>query len=152
MPAQVTELRAAIKSLIETEFATEITGGWQVWDDRLHGSLGFDGVARFGLSPELEVPQATDSLVKQPEILVQFYGAYDKKVDPYQDIDPATVENVADRLMRSMKDNNDVGTDRLWFFKWLGTTYINDPTGNKTRFHMRIQGYGNNPSLIETTG
>lgn len=153
MPAQATEIRAKLRAIIEAEFAVEISNqNWTVHDDKLHRSLGGDGQSRFGLSPNTDQPWGRDQQVQITEVLVQFYGAYELEVNPEQHVDPAGVEAVAERLKRALKQATDPADPRAWFFNALTTTYLDDPTGNKTRFELVVQGYGNNAALVETTG
>lgn len=150
--AQTTAIRAAIKSIIAAEFSVELASDdWHLWDDKLHRALGEDG-NYFGTSPNSESPWARDNQVLQTDILVQFYGKWDKEVDPKQQVDPAIVETYSERLKRRIRSTGDNPTSHGWYFNLIRVDYPDDPTGNKTRFEAILQGYGNNSVLVETTG
>lgn len=150
--AQTTSMRAQIKAILATEFANELEANdWFLWDDKLHRSLGSDGTY-IGTSPNSETPWARDMHVLHTDILVQFYGRWDKEVDPKQIVDPVGIEVYAERFKRAIKSTGDAPNDHGWYFNLIRVDYLDDPTGNKTRFEAVLQGYGNNPVLIETSG
>lgn len=146
--APETVARQAIKAALEAEFASE---GFPVYDDRLHESVGGDGKTRIATSPIRSTPMASNKLVLIHEILVQFYGKWNKEVEPLQRVDPARIENFAERFRRAMQ-SSDPRDPLAWYFDVREVAYPNDPTGNKTRFEARVAVMGNNTALIETTG
>lgn len=144
MAAPETITRAAIKGLLETTFP-----GVPIRDDKLHGSLGAQG-AVIGTSPIRARPWNRDAAVQDTEVLVQFYNKYTLKVDPTQAVDPAIVEDLADKFRLALKGGYK-GSGAVWYFMLVDITYPDDPTGNKTRFEARVVAKGNNDSLIETS-
>lgn len=142
-----TQTRAALKTVIESEFSAE---NFTVLDDRLHESLGDKGV-RIGTSPVREYPSSNNMNVLNSEILVQFYGKWRKEIDPTQQVDPSIIEGYAERFRRAV-NGADPKTEYVWFFNVLEISYPNDPTGNKTRFEARVLATGENSAIIETSG
>src|ERR1044072_1209051 len=147
------EAPGQIKTIIDACYATE---GFVAVHDELHESLGFDGTV-IGIAPDDrgDIVDPGNNLVQETYIMVRFQGKYDLKVDPRQTVDPRTITNYAERLRRAIQDYSSpyiVGTPRNWYFKILETRYPRDPTGNKTRFFMLLQAYGNNAGIVETTG
>lgn len=119
--------------------------------DRLHESLGRYRVD-VGVSPEEDSPWMRDRFVADARILVQFYDLWTDQIDPKTQVNPYRITGFADRFKRALKATGQApATDRAWYFDVDRTSYPNDPTGNKTRFHMEILVRGNNSNLIETT-
>lgn len=144
--APETEARERIKQLLTTEYAAE---GFQVLDDRLDESLGSTGT-RIGVSPITSRPMPSNENVLATAILVQFYGKYKLAIDPKTKVDPAIIETYAERFRRAIR-TGDPKTPGVWFFKVLEVNFVNDPTGNKSRFEAQILAYGNNSALLETS-
>lgn len=152
MPSQITEVRQQIKAVAGTVFAPEIGTGWLLLDDKLHRSVGHDGIGRIGISPNSAQPWPRDQQVEAVEVLVQVYGPYELKVDANQTVDPAVVEDFAERFQRGIKAAGTASTSRSWYYNVIRVEFPDDPTGNKSRFEAVLQGYGQNPALVETTG
>lgn len=143
-----TAARAVIKAALETEFAAE---GFPVYDDHLHESLGWDGKTRIGTSPIDSAPLASNEQVLVIRVKVQFYGKWNKEVDPDQRVDPGRIEEYAERFRRRMQ-TSDPHTDTNWYIRVRRVAYPKDPTGNMTRFEAEVAVIGNNSALIETVG
>lgn len=148
MAAPETEARNALIDLLETEFSSD---GFAVQDDKLHESVGFDGTL-LGVYPERSVAGPGNRFVNDMELKVQFFGAYDKQVDPFQAVSPSIIEDFAHRFKRALHDSSpDPNTGKVWFFVLDRIEFPDDPTGNKTRFVATLKARGNNPALLETT-
>lgn len=148
MASPSTETRAVIKALVEAEFAAE---GFKVTNDRIHASLGHDRT-RLGCFPGRETTFAANQLVLETEVVFQFYGKYNKDVDPEQKVDPAQVEGYAERFRQALENGNSPGTRAVWYFTVQEIAYPPDPTGNMTRFEARVLARGENSNLVESTG
>lgn len=146
MAAPETTARNALISLLATVFAAE---QFPIKDDRLHESLGWDGTV-IGVSPERTSSDQGNRYVSNIEILVQFYGKYNKEVDPRQTVSPSVVEGFAERFRNSLRGNADPNTGEVWYFTLERIEYPRDPTGNKTRFEAYLTAKGNNSALMET--
>lgn len=144
-----TVLRQKLIGVINAEFAPEnITAA----SDRLDESLGWDGTY-VAVHPDIEEAYERDSQVQLARVIVQFYGRWDKRVDPKQQVDPTAIETLAERFKRACHAASSyVGSQHDWFFQVERIEYPNDPTGNKTRFVAAVTGWAQNPSLVETTG
>jgi hypothetical protein len=147
--APATAARLAIKAALDVEFATELPGGFI--SDKLDESLGWDG--NYGaIYPAQEEPQPEHAEVWDATVVVQLYGAYVKKVDPHQVVDPATVENWAERLKRALRTASHGTTQYMWYFNVVLIDYPDDPTGNKSRLEAVIVASSRNSAIWETTG
>jgi hypothetical protein len=134
-----------IESVVLTEFADEFN--LIVAHDRIHESVGIDGMVRVGISPEEEMESGYESRMT---ILIQFYGTWVEDVDPLQVVDPRVITNKAERLKTALQNERTVGTPEAWFFDVTNIRFPNDPTGNKSRFEMGVSVRGNNTGLIES--
>ena len=143
--APETLLRAQVKAALAAAFPS-----LTVLDDRLHESLGHAGAVA-GVSPE-EASPGSNQQVLEPEVLVQVYHAWDKRIDPEQTVDPAPIEAAAETFREQIRERQSQGAANLWFLGIRRLWYPNDPTGNKTRFHALVRGRANNTAgLLETT-
>jgi hypothetical protein len=142
-----TELALVVEDVVLTEFDDEPY--IRFVRDRLHESLGSDGNVYVGLSPN---DDNADNIDMRMEMLLQFYDTYNLEIDPRQHVDPTRATNKAERLRRALADVRTTGSPHLWFFDVIRTSYPQDPTGNKSRFEMTINAWGNNTGLIETIG
>lgn len=142
------QVAVALKTIIDTEFAPENVTAIH---DRLHESLGTDAVW-VGISPEGWRPKARDRNSLETFVLVQYYDLWDKEIDPTQQVNPILITNKASRFMRAVQSQqaSDAGTADLWYFDVESVDFPNDPTGNKTRFHVIIRAHGQNHSILET--
>lgn len=144
--APETEARLQLIDLINAEFTPE---GYSAIGDRLHESLGDKGT-RIGVSPQRARP-TRDENVLGTELLVQFYGKWDKDINPEQVVNPTKVETYAERFRRALR-TSDPKTGRVWFFRLTSMDYPEDPTGNKSRFEATVVAVGENSALIESSG
>jgi hypothetical protein len=135
----------ALKQIIDTEFADL---GVNTVHDRAHESLG-TGERVVAISPNSEAPMPNAEVTLLGEILVQWYDHWDKEIDPTQQVDPFTITGYADRFRRRVESTTAAATTEVWYFKVLRIDYVNDPTGNKTRFHALVRAYGDNTGLIQ---
>jgi hypothetical protein len=117
--------------------------------DRIHESLGADGITYVGISPDAE---NANGIEQTTDVLIQFYGPWVADVNPEDQADPRVVTNYAERLRKALGGGRALGTSEVWYFTINSTRYPSDPTGNKTRFEMTITGRGDNIALLETFG
>jgi hypothetical protein len=139
-------LATALKAIIDAEFVTE---GFVAVHDRLHESLG-SVRTEVGISPERWVPWTRDRNTKLTYVLVQFYNRYDLEIDPEQRVDPLVIADYAERVERAIQTTqaSTPGTGEMWYFDVDSVDFPQDPTGNKSRFHMIVVGRGDNAALI----
>lgn len=144
-----TVLRARLKTIIDTEFAAE---GIVAQNDRLHESLGVDGPVA-GIFPDASRTLDDNVQVRTYGVVVQVFNRWDKRIDPKQVVDPATIEEWSERFMRACEANSTyVGDAHDWFFQVGDIEFPDDPTGNKSRFLAEVTGVAQNPAVVETTG
>lgn len=148
MASPLTEFRAHVKGLVQTEFAAE---GFPVYDDKLHESMGHEGAVA-GVYPEYEMLHE-NGMTQRLFVAVQVFRRYTLEVNPEQRVDPAKIEDWSWRLQRRFKDELSPGfggPERTGFFTVARIDYPDDPTGNKSRFVMLLMGHGDAGSLAET--
>ncbi len=147
----VTDAYSTVANIIENVVLTEFSDEFNmvVNHDRIHESVGIDGVTRVGISPEEESESGYESRLA---ILIQFYGTWREDVDPLQVVDPRIITNKAERLKTALQAQRTVGASEAWFFDVTNIRFPADPTGNKSRFEMGVSVRGNNTGLIETLG
>lgn len=140
----------ALQQIIATEFTDE---GFTAIRDNLHESLGRERT-EIGIAPTEDYPRENNQIIKETYVEVRFYDLWTQEIDPATVVDPARITGFARRLEDAIFASHaaDPGNDEIWFFSVVRTTFPNDPTGNKTRFHMTVKAFGNNPSLVETAG
>lgn len=136
----------ALKQIIDTEF---VDLAINTIHDYAHESLGGNGDAVVALSPNFEQAAPGQEVRLDQDILIQWYGHWDKEIDPTQQVDPFEITAIADRLRRKIESTTATATSEVWYFKVLRIDYIKDPTGNKTRFHATIRAFGDNTGLIQ---
>jgi hypothetical protein len=143
-----TVVATALKSIIDTEFAAE---GITAIHDQLHEALGLNRVT-VGIAPTSKYRGPNNNVVNLIAVEIRFYDLWDKEVDPEQTVNPMKITAYANRLERALQQSqaNYPGSPEVWYFDWVRTDFPNDPTGNKTRFHMQVQAHGDNTSLVET--
>lgn len=143
------QVAATLQSIISTTFAAE---GVTPLRDNLHEALGQDR-PECGIAPvEDRVPER-NGLVQETAIEIKYYDLWTQEISPTTVVDPSAITNKAERLRRAIETHNqDPGTGVAWYFNIRRTRYPNDPTGNKTRFVMEIEAFGNNAGIVETTG
>lgn len=142
-------IAAAVKIIFETEFTAE---GFKMIPDNIHPALGRNRVA-VGIAPLRDEVRSNNSIVQETYVEVRFYGLWTDEIDPETMVNPNLVTGYAQRLRNALRVSNatDPGTGSVWYFDVQRTEYPDDPTGNKSRFHMTIRGFGNNAALVETT-
>lgn len=149
MTSSYTQASEVLKQIIDATYAAE---GYVAIHDDIHEALGRNGV-RIGINPadQGDVVGA-NALVQETWIEVKFYGQWRDEITPETVVDPRIITEFAERFRRSIKASNAPASDVLWYFNLRQISYPRDPTGNRTRFVARLQAYGNNASLVETTG
>jgi hypothetical protein len=140
--APETVARQKLQEILQTVFAPD---GFQVLMDKLDASQGQSGV-RIGISPVVSAPAPNNEKLLNMSILVQFYGKWKAEVNPNMKVDPITVETYAERFREGIL-NNDPKTNQVWYFRVLSITYVDDPTGKKTRFEANVLAIGSNPAI-----
>lgn len=146
--APETLARQALKGIIEAEFAAD---NFQVLDDKLDASLGSGG-PRIGTSPVTSRTSAKNANIMAMQIFVQFYMKWKKQINPEQRVDPSVIELIAERFRRALYASRNVGTsDAVWYFDLSEINFVDDPTGNKTRFEAYVVATGNNSAQMPST-
>jgi hypothetical protein len=143
-----TTVATAVKSVFEAEFAPE---QFTLQFDNLHPALGRYRVD-VGIAPTEQRPNMRNRLVQETYVELRFYDLWTDEISPDTVVNPSKITGYADRLQRALHaaKATDPGTGEVWFFDVDRITYPDDPTGNKTRFHMTIKAQGDNPLLMET--
>lgn len=139
-------LAGAIEQVVAFEFDDEQYLTFR--HDRLHASVGTDGRTYVGVFPTAE---DTARLELGLSVTIQFYGAYQADVDPFQQVDPRVITNKAERLRQALAKARITGMQQVWYFDVVATRYPPDATGNMTRFEMVVTSRGNNSALLETS-
>lgn len=141
--------RQALISMLEAEFAAE---GYPVKDDKLHGSVGAWGPV-IAVYPDRSMTSGANAFVNEMRLVVQFYDAFERKVDPNQEVSPSIIEGYADRFRNALRTRNpDPNVGAAWYFMLDQIVFPPDPTGNITRFEAHLTVRGNNGALITETG
>lgn len=150
MPSPYTIAANGLATIIATEFTPE---GVVPIHDELHESLGDTGRV-VGISPDEqgEAPGTRNRVAQETVLKVKWFDKWEKNVDPDVVKDPRIIAEYAHRLQMALAAAELTYSGDFWFFNWEGTEYPRDPIGNKTRFIMRVRAYGNNASLLETSG
>jgi hypothetical protein len=131
------DIRARIKTVIETEFTTE---GWTVTDDKLGRSTGMDGQTHVATSPIRSYEDRRRVIQLNIEVLLQVFLPYE--------VDPSVIEGYGDRIRAAFGPNSSGNTGDMWGFRVTEISYPDDPTGNKTRLEAQILGYANNEAAL----
>lgn len=147
MPSNYALAAAALETIINTTFTPE---GIVAIHDKPHEALGSAG-AVIGIFPTYDQPNSRVGVAEEAYVEIRYYDLWDKRIDPRQALDPRIITEKAFRLKRAIKTANVHLGSNMWFFNVERTDYPDDPTGNKTRFHMLVKAWGNNPSLAETS-
>lgn len=138
----------AIKTVFDAEFAPE---GFTMIFDKLHESLGRNRV-EVGIAPVEDVVNERLSIMQETYLEIRFYGLWRQEITPTTQVDPTEITEYAERLKDALRATRatDPATNKVWYFDVRRTTYPDDPTGNKTRFHMTVRAFGNNAGLVES--
>lgn len=148
MPSNYALSAAALEQIINNEFSA--SEGVVATHDKPHEALGYNGPV-VGIFPNFDQPNSRTTVAEEAYVEVRYYDQWDKQIDPAQAVDPRIITEKAFRLKRAIKSANVHLGGNMWFFNVERTEYPDDPTGNKTRFHMLIRAWGNNPALAETS-
>jgi len=146
MTAPMTEMRHIIIDALNTEFAPE---GIVFASDKLHPSLGTNGPVG-GVYPDEETAVPNRRIQQLNVCFVQLFCEWHKEVNPAQSFDPDLIEGYADRLRKALKSVQTPATAQNWYFTVASVGYMDDPTGNRSRFLARVEGAGSNSNLVET--
>lgn len=147
MADSYTTVAAILEQAIATEFAAEHIVARH---DKLHESMGLDAV-EVAIYPLFKQPGSRNKAIMETFVMVQFFGIYEKMVDPTQQVDPRLITQWADRFERKVESvqGSASGSNEVWFFEVVRTDFPDDPTGNKTRFQTTIKATGDNTALIQ---
>ncbi len=154
MPTVATSAYEVIADALATVINAEFTDlGIVVIHDRLHESLGRKR-REVGIAPVEDSIPMKNGLVLETLAEIRFYDFWTQEISPETAVDPRIITNYAERLRRSVKAASaaQVGTGVMWYFDVRRVQYLSDPTGNATRFHAQVRGFGNNTALVETSG
>lgn len=145
-----TVMSSGLKAIFDAEFASEAV---TLEHDKLHEALGSDN-AYAGIYPVESRWGAGrgGGVMLEHFAIIQYYDFWDKQIDPAQTVDPRDITAKATRLMRAIQINtaSPAGSPEVWYYNVIYVSYPDDPTGNKTRFHMTVRGYGDNLAILET--
>lgn len=138
----------AVMQVFNDEFTPE---QFVMIPDKLHESLGRNSVTA-GIAPTEDITKVDNANVQETWLEVRLYDLWTDEVDPETQINPFKITAYAERLRNALRVTKatDVGTGDVWYFDVRRTQYPDDPTGNKSRFHMTIRAFGNNSTLVET--
>lgn len=142
MPSPSTTAREAITTAMATEFTDVL-----VLNDRLSPSLGISKPVA-ACFPLRERANDDHGVVLEVEIGIQFYLRWNKQVEPTEVVDPAAIEDAAERFRGLIRELE--GDDNRWFYNVDLINYPPDPTGNMTRFEAVVRVSGRNNSIVET--
>jgi len=136
-----------LKTIVDTEFGGD---GWTAAHDKLHPSMGSDGRVA-GISPISQRPSQRNNSVKETLILVQIYDYWSKTINPYDQVNPLIISNIADRFERALErwQNTSTKTTDVWYFMVENVDYPEDPTGNKSRIEVTVKVVGDNTALTQ---
>lgn len=139
---------AALQTIFNAEFAAE---GFTLIRDNIHESLGRSRT-ECGVAPVEDVVNQRNAIVQEAIVEIRLYDLWTQEISPDTIVDPTRITGFAERLRDALRVSNatDPGTGEVWYFDVRRTTYPNDPTGNKSRFHMTVRAFGNNAGLVET--
>lgn len=137
----------ALEQIINLEFADE---GTVAVHDHLHAALG-QKKRECGISPMRETPNPRNRVAQETWLEVRYYDIWRKEITPTTRIDPRIVTDKAERLRAAINNATINASGEMWFLNVENCEYPDDPTGNKSRFHMTIRAWGNNAALVETT-
>lgn len=146
MTNPLTETRHIIIDALNDEFSPESI---VFASDKLHPALGTDGPVG-AVYPEQESARIGRQIENIAVCYVQLFCRWEKAVDPVQTFDPDLIESYAERLKTALKAVQTPATPTTWYFTVPQITYMDDPTGNRSRLLARVEGHGANANLVET--
>jgi hypothetical protein len=147
--APETVARGRLIAILEAEFGGD---GVEVRSDKLNESLAIDkplGAVYPGVSTE----NPRNGLVLDTVVYVQLFRRWDNAIDAAQTVDPADIEEWAERLRRACQaDLADQAGEHMWYFRVQRIDFPDDPSGNKSRLLAAVNVDSSNPALVETIG
>lgn len=146
MASAMTEMRHTVLDALNAEFSGEI----EFISDKLHPAVALDR-ARGAVYPDLRDSRSGQVIEAIPVAYVQIFLQWEKKVDPEQVVDPNAIEDAVDRAERAIQAVADHGDNQIWFFYVTNVRFIDDPTGNRSRAELRVEGHGTNTAITETS-
>lgn len=147
--APETAARQRLIALLNVEFAAdEVT----IKSDKLNESLAQD--KHLGaVYPATATENPRQGLVLDTIVYVQLFRQWDNRIDANQEVDPAAIEEWAERLRRvCQSDLSTPGDQHVWYFTVQRIEYPPDPSGNISRLLATIAVQGENSALLETSG
>lgn len=143
--APETAARLRLIGILQTEFT-----GLDVRSDKLNESQGQDSdIGAVYPSNAMENPR--DGLVLDTTVYVQLFRKWDNRLDAKQVVDPAAIEEWAERLRRACQaDLATPGDEHVWYFRVVRVDYPPDPSGNISRLLATVAVDSQNPALVET--
>lgn len=146
MPSAYTIAANALAAICENTFPTI-----PVVHDRVHEAVGYKG-PRIGIAPIRQPMNSRNKLVQETWIEIRYMGQWNKEITPDQTVDPRIVTEAAEALLNAIRMTDVTASGEMWYFNVEQVEYPPDPTGNHTRFYVTLRAWGNNASLVETTG
>lgn len=147
-----TALRQHVIQTLNAEFAAD---GIEFVPDKLHPALGTTGPVG-GVYPGERADMSSNQLVIELTCYVQLFLKWDKQIDPAQSVDPAPIEEAAERIARALEatepNSNSAAGPHLWEAHVQRIQYPYDPTGNITRLEATVFGRAQNSALVSTGG
>lgn len=139
------DIRAYIKTAIETEFSAE---GFTVENTKLLRAAGSDGRTRLATSPVTSRENDRVAVRLDVEVVLQFYLAFDATPDEDRTVDPSVIEGYADRVRTALAPSSSMATANLWGLRVTRVDFPDDPDGQKTRLEATIAGFANNKAAL----
>lgn len=145
--APETAARERLIGVIEAEFS-----GLEVRSDKLNESLAQDK-ALGAVYPGTATESPRNGFVLDTVVYVQLFRKWSNRLDAKQTVDPAEIEEWAERLRRACQDDlSTPGNVHVWYFRVQRVDYPPDPSGNISRLLAAVLVESQNPALVETTG
>lgn len=147
--APETAARQRLIALLSAEFAGD---DLTIKSDKLNESLAQDGHLA-GIYPATATENTRQALILDTIIYVQLFRQWDNRIDATQEVDPAAIEEWAERFRRMCEaDKNTPGDQHVWYFTVQRIEYPPDPSGNISRLLATVSVQGENSALLETSG
>jgi hypothetical protein len=147
--APETAARARLIAILEAEFAPEEV---EIRSDKLNESLAIDKPLG-GVYPGVSTENPRVGVVLDTTVYVQLFRQWDNAIDATQTVDPADIEEWAERLRRACQaDLANPGDQHMWYFRIQRIDFPDDPSGNKSRLLATVNVNAENSGLVETTG
>jgi hypothetical protein len=147
--APETVARQRLIALLEAEFGGD---GVTVKSDKLNESLAQDGHLA-GVYPATATENQRQAIELDTVVYVQLFRQWNNLIDATQEVDPADIEEWAERFRRACQgDLGTVGDQHVWYFNVQRIEYPPDPSGNISRLLATVVVTGENSALLETSG